>query len=89
MNNSINFLCDLWIVLSQLSNHQNIGENDCNAIVEVMQLVVEVLILKLQNEVPNILAILTDFGASELSHRMDSVLRAYEPNVENPVVKAA
>ncbi|WP_375607149.1 hypothetical protein [Bartonella sp. AC142YNZD] len=87
-----NFLCDLWIALSQFSNHRSIGDENCNAIVEVMELIEKVLILKLQDDVPNItkiLAILTDFGASELPHSMDSLLRAYEPNFENPIRKVA
>ncbi|WP_375640080.1 hypothetical protein [Bartonella sp. MM55XZML] len=87
-----NFLCDLWMALSQFSNHQSIGDENCNAIIEVMGMVEKALILKLQNEVPNItkiLAILTDFGDSELPHSMDSLLRAYEPNLESPIKKVA
>ncbi|WP_330169492.1 hypothetical protein [Bartonella grahamii] len=92
MNSSVDFLCDLWMALFKLSNHQSVGDEDCNAIVEVMESVVDALVLKLQDDVPNItkiLAILTDFGASELPHRMDSLLRAYAPTLECPVVKAA
>ncbi|WP_375610726.1 MULTISPECIES: hypothetical protein [unclassified Bartonella] len=92
MNSSVDFLCDLWMALFKLSNHRGIGDEDCNAIVEVMELIEKVLVLKLQNDVPNItkiLAILTDFGASELPHSMDSLLRAYEPNFENPIRKVA
>ncbi|WP_375655245.1 hypothetical protein [Bartonella sp. AA83SXKL] len=87
-----NFLCDLWMVLFQFSNHQSIGDEDCTAIIEIMGMVEKALILKLQNEVPNItkiLAILTDFGDSELPHSMDSLLRAYEPNFESPIKKVA
>ncbi|WP_375687899.1 MULTISPECIES: hypothetical protein [unclassified Bartonella] len=92
MNTNIDFLCDLWMALFQFSNHHSIGDENCNAIVEVMELIEKVLVLKLQNDVPNItkiLAILTDFGASELPHSMDSLLRAYEPNFENPIRKVA
>ncbi|WP_375679598.1 hypothetical protein [Bartonella sp. AP7XZML] len=92
MNISVDFLCDLWMALSQFSNHRSIGDENCNAIVEVMELIEKVLILKLQDELPNItkiLAILTDFGASEPPHSMDSLLRAYEPNFESPIKKVA
>ncbi len=92
MNSSVDFLCDLWMALFKLSNHRGIGDEDCNAIVEVMESVVDALVLKLQDDVPNItkiLAILTDFGASELPHRMDSLLRTYEPNLDNPIKKVA
>ncbi|KEC57649.1 hypothetical protein O97_00684 [Bartonella henselae str. Zeus] len=50
------------------------------------------LILKLQDEMPSILKILTvltDFGDSELPHSMDSLLRAYEPDLDNPIKKVA
>ncbi|WP_375675240.1 hypothetical protein [Bartonella sp. CL100XZDX] len=87
-----NFLCDLWMALFKFSNHRGIGDENCNAIVEVMELIEKVLVLKLQNELPNItkiLAILTDFGASELPHSMDSLLRAYESDLESPIKKVA
>ncbi|WP_142416274.1 hypothetical protein [Bartonella massiliensis] len=87
-----NFLCDLWIALSQFSNDENVSDKDCSALVQTMNAIEKVLILKLQNDVPNItkiLAILTDFGSSELPHRMDSLLRAYEPNLDNPIKKVA
>lgn len=87
-----NFLCDLWIALFQFSNDENINEKECAALVDIMSLVEKVLVLKLQNDVPNIvkiLAVLTDFGSSELPHRIDSLLRAYEPNLDNPIKKVA
>ncbi|GAA4666487.1 hypothetical protein [Bartonella pachyuromydis] len=87
-----NFLCDLWIALSQFSNDENVSDKDCSALVQTMNAVEKALILKLQNDVPNItkiLAILTDFGSSELPHSMDSLLRAYEPNLDNPIKKVA
>ncbi|WP_273755632.1 MULTISPECIES: hypothetical protein [unclassified Bartonella] len=87
-----NFLCDLWIALFQFSNDENINEKECTALVDIMSLVEKVLVLKLQNDVPNIvkiLAVLTDFGASELPHHLDSLLRAYEPNLESPIKKVA
>ncbi|WP_375702283.1 hypothetical protein [Bartonella sp. AA89HNZF] len=87
-----NFLCDLWIALSQFSNHRGIGDANCNAIVEVMELIEKVLISKLQDEMPSmlkILTVLTDFGDSELPHSMDSLLRAYEANFESPIKKVA
>uniref|UniRef100_UPI001ABA15F7 hypothetical protein n=1 Tax=Bartonella raoultii TaxID=1457020 RepID=UPI001ABA15F7 len=81
-----------WIALFQFSNDENINEKECTALVDIMSLVEKVLVLKLQNDVPNIvkiLAVLTDFGSSELPHRMDSLLRAYEPKFENPIKKVA
>ncbi|WP_375630420.1 MULTISPECIES: hypothetical protein [unclassified Bartonella] len=87
-----NFLCDLWIALSQFSNDENVSDKDCSALVQTMNAIENVLVLKLQDDVPNItkiLAILTDFGASELPHRMDSLLRTYEPNLDNPIKKVA
>ncbi|WP_375662285.1 MULTISPECIES: hypothetical protein [unclassified Bartonella] len=87
-----NFLCDLWIALSQFSNDENVSDKDCTALVDTMSVIEKALISKLQDDVPNItkiLAILTDFGASELPHSMDSLLRAYEPNFESPIKKVA
>ncbi|WP_273760700.1 hypothetical protein [Bartonella sp. ML70XJBT.G] len=87
-----NFLCDLWIALSQFSNDENVSDKDCSALVQTMNAVEKALILKLQNDLPNItkiLAVLTDFGSSELPHRMDSLLRAYEPDCDNPIKKVA
>ncbi|MCZ2158898.1 hypothetical protein NPX99_06400 [Bartonella sp. 220] len=92
MNTSIDFLCDLWMALSQFSNHQGIGDADCNALVQVMGIVEKALILKLQDEVPNItkiLAVLTDFGASEFPAAIDPFFKAYQPNWENPIKKVA
>ncbi|MCZ2158856.1 hypothetical protein NPX99_06180 [Bartonella sp. 220] len=87
-----NFLCDLWMALSQFSNHQGIGDADCNALVQVMGIVEKALILKLQDEVPNItkiLAVLTDFGASEFPTAIDPFLKAYQSNWENSIKKVA
>ncbi|WP_142417257.1 hypothetical protein [Bartonella massiliensis] len=87
-----NFLCDLWMALSQFSRHENMSDKDCTALVDTMSVIEKALILKLQDDVPNILKILTvltDFGDSELPHSMDSLLRAYEPNLDNPIRKVA
>ncbi|WP_317993594.1 hypothetical protein [Bartonella gliris] len=87
-----NFLCDLWIALSQFARHENMSNKECTALVDTMSVVEKALILKLQDDVPNItkiLAILTDFGASELPHSMDSLVRTYEPNLDNPIKKVA
>ncbi|EJF85543.1 hypothetical protein [Bartonella rattimassiliensis] len=87
-----NFLCDLWMALFKFSNDENVSDKDCSALVQTMNTIEKVLVLKLQNDVPNItkiLAILTDFGSSELPHSMDSLLRAYEPNFESPIKKVA
>ncbi|WP_254475290.1 hypothetical protein [Bartonella sp. B1098] len=87
-----NFLCDLWMALYQFSRHENMSDKDCTALVDTMSVIEKALILKLQNEMPSILKILTvltDFGDSELPHSMDSLLRAYEPNLDNPIKKVA
>ncbi len=92
MNTSIDFLCDLWIALSQFVNCEYVDDKDCSDLVDIMSVVEKALILKLQDEIPNItkiLAVLTDFGDSELPHRMDSLLRAYDPSLQKPVTKAA
>ncbi len=87
-----NFLCDLWMALSQFSNHQSVGDEDCNTLVQVMGVVEKALILELQDEVPNftkILAVLTNFGASEFPMAMNPFLKAYEPDLESPIKKVA
>ncbi|WP_375627783.1 MULTISPECIES: hypothetical protein [unclassified Bartonella] len=87
-----NFLCDLWLALSQFSRHENMNDKDCTALVDTMSVIEKALILKLQDEMPSILKILivlTDFGDSELPHSMDPLLRAYEPDFENPIKKVA
>ncbi|WP_330167796.1 hypothetical protein [Bartonella grahamii] len=89
-----NFLCNLWMALYQFSRHENMSNKDCTALVDTMSVVEKALILKLQDDrlmpsILKILTVLTDFGDSELPHSMDSLLRAYEPNLESPLVKAA
>ncbi|WP_375642671.1 MULTISPECIES: hypothetical protein [unclassified Bartonella] len=87
-----NFLCDLWIALSQFSRHENISNKDCTALVDTMSIIEKALIVKLQDEVPNnikVLAVLTDFGDSELPHSMNPLLQAYAPTLENPIKKVA
>ncbi|WP_375635123.1 MULTISPECIES: hypothetical protein [unclassified Bartonella] len=92
MNSSVDFLCDLWIALYQFSNDENINEKECTALINIMSLVEKALIFKLQDEVPNftkILAVLTDFGASEFPMAMNPFLKAYEPDLESPIKKVA
>ncbi|WP_330169480.1 hypothetical protein [Bartonella grahamii] len=92
MNSSADFLCDLWIALSQFSRHENMSDKDCTALVDTMSVIEKALILKLQDEVPNILKILTvltDFGDSELPHSMNPLLQAYAPTLESPIKKVA
>ncbi|WP_375707580.1 hypothetical protein, partial [Bartonella sp. AA1HLJMS] len=67
MNTSIDFLCDLWIALYQFVNCEYVDDKDCSDLVDIMSIVEKALILKLQDEIPNItkiLAVLTDFGDS-------------------------
>ncbi|WP_273758955.1 hypothetical protein, partial [Bartonella sp. AU55XJBT] len=76
----------------QFSDRDDIEDKAFNTLIETMDAIEKALILKLQDEMPNILKILTvltDFGDSELPHSMDSLLRAYEPNFENPIKKVA
>ncbi|AGF76208.1 MULTISPECIES: hypothetical protein [Bartonella] len=92
MKCSVDFLCDLWMALSQFSRHESMSDKDCTALVDTMSVVEKALILKLRDEMPSILKILTvltDFGDSELPHSMDSFLKAYEPNLEHPIKKVA
>ncbi|MDN0001873.1 hypothetical protein, partial [Bartonella henselae] len=80
------------LALSQFSKHENMNDKDCTALVDTMSVIEKALILKLQDEMPSILKILTvltDFGDSELPHSMDSLLRAYEPDLDNPIKKVA
>ncbi|WP_273789660.1 hypothetical protein [Bartonella sp. ML70XJBT] len=87
-----NFLCDLWMALSQFSNDENVSDKDCSALVDIMGVVEKALILKLQDDVPNItkiLAVLTGFGTSELPHSMNPLLQAYAPTLEIPIKKVA
>ncbi len=87
-----NFLCNLWIVLSQFSRHENMSDKNRTALVDTMSVVEKALILKLQDEVPSILKILTvltNFGDSELPHSIDSLLRAYEPDLKPLIKKVA
>ncbi|WP_273721106.1 MULTISPECIES: hypothetical protein [unclassified Bartonella] len=87
-----NFLCDLWITLFQFVNCEYVDDKNCSALVDIMGVVEKALIVKLQDEVPNItkiLAVLTDFGDSELPHSMDSLLRTYEPDLESSIKKVA
>ncbi|EJF82611.1 hypothetical protein [Candidatus Bartonella washoeensis] len=92
MKCSVDFLCDLWMALSQFSNHPDLGYEDRKALVQVMGVMENALILKLQDEVPNItkiLAVLTDFGTSEFPAIMYPLLKAYNPDLENPIKKVA
>ncbi|VEJ45777.1 Uncharacterised protein [Bartonella vinsonii] len=87
-----NFLCDLWITLFQFVNCEYVDDKNCSALVDIMGVVERALILKLQDEVPNItkiLAVLTGFGTSELPHSMNPLLQAYAPTLENPIKKVA
>ncbi|GAA4667164.1 hypothetical protein GCM10023262_15640 [Bartonella pachyuromydis] len=41
-----NFLCDLWMALSQFSKHENMSYKEYTTLVDIMNLVKKVLILK-------------------------------------------
>ncbi|WP_375657319.1 hypothetical protein [Bartonella sp. CM120XJJH] len=87
-----NFLCDLWIALSQFSRHENISNKDCTALVDTMSVIEKALIVKLQDESPNalrILAMITNFGTLKPPPIMEPFLKTYEPNLDPPIVKAA
>ncbi|WP_273760661.1 hypothetical protein [Bartonella sp. ML70XJBT.G] len=56
------------------------------SLVELMADLEKVLVLKLQNEIPNftkILAIITEFGCSEPIHSIAPLLKAYRPDFDN------
>ncbi|WP_455475331.1 hypothetical protein [Bartonella sp. B17] len=92
MNISIDALCDSWITLFHLCNDDRFGDNDCNAMVKTMSIIENALVLKLQDEVPNViksLAILTNFGDSGFPQIMSAFLKAYDPSLESPVIKVA
>ncbi|WP_336277129.1 hypothetical protein [Bartonella sp. CB178] len=92
MSTSIDALCDSWIALFHLCNDDRLGDNDCNAIVKTMSVIENTLVLKLQDEVPNViktLAVLTDFGSSEFPQVMEPFLKAYDPNLKSFPEKAA
>ncbi|UTO27858.1 hypothetical protein [Bartonella harrusi] len=92
MNTSIDFLCDLWMALFQFSDRDDVEDKDFNALIETMDAIEKVLILKLQDESPNalrILAMITNFGTLKPPPIMEPLLKAYEPNLESPVVKGA
>ncbi|AQX30804.1 hypothetical protein [Bartonella schoenbuchensis] len=82
MSKSVDFLCDLWMSLFQFVSHESAEEEDCIALVEIMDTVEKTLIAKLQSETPDtlkIMAILTGFGSSELPRMLDPLLKAYSP----------
>ncbi len=39
MNTSIDFLCDLWIALSQFVNCEYVDDKDCSDLVDIMSIV--------------------------------------------------
>ncbi|AQX20156.1 hypothetical protein [Bartonella sp. WD16.2] len=80
-SNSVDFLCDLWMSFFQFINGKN-AEEDCIALLEIMDVIEKALIAKLQKETPDtlkILAVLTGFGNSELPRTLDPLLKAYSP----------
>ncbi|WP_035008316.1 hypothetical protein [Candidatus Bartonella washoeensis] len=82
LNITTDFLCDLWMAVFK---EVNSGYTECeysNALVELMADLEKVLILKSQNEIPNvakILAIITEFGQSEPIQSIAPLLKAYSP----------
>ncbi|ATO57152.1 hypothetical protein [Bartonella sp. 1-1C] len=92
MNTSIDFLCDLWMALYQFSDRDDIEDKAFNTLIETMDAIEKALILKLQDETPNalkILAMITNFGTLRPPPIIESLLRAYEPNLDNPITKVA
>ncbi len=80
------------MALFQFVNCEYVDNKNCSTLVDIMGVVEKALILKPQDEVPNItkiLAVLKGFGTSELPHSMNSLLQAYAPTLESPVVEAA
>ncbi|PIT68545.1 hypothetical protein [Bartonella tribocorum] len=92
MNTSVDFLCDLWMALCQFSDRDDVEDKAFSALIETMDAIEKTLILKLQDESPNalkILAMITNFGSLKPPPIMEHLLRAYEPNFENPIKKVA
>ncbi len=58
-----NFLCDLWMALSQFSRHENMSDKIVLLMVDTMSLVEKTLFLKLQDEVPILLSISFSYDA--------------------------
>ncbi|MCZ2204000.1 hypothetical protein [Bartonella sp. A05] len=73
------FLCDLWMKLSQFSDHESIGDEECTLLIDVMEKVEKALIVRLQTELPSfikVMTVFTNFGDSELSKNLDPLLKA-------------
>ncbi|WP_208442380.1 hypothetical protein [Bartonella raoultii] len=76
------FLCDLWMAVFKEANTDYTEGEYHISLVELMADLEKVLVLKLQNEMPNftkILAIITEFGQSEPIHSIAPLLKAYTP----------
>ncbi len=76
------FLCDLWMAVFKEANTDYTEDEYSNALVELMADLEKILVLKLQNEMPNIakiLAIITEFGQSEPIKSIAPLLKAYTP----------
>ncbi|MCZ2328895.1 hypothetical protein [Bartonella sp. F02] len=86
------FLCDLWMKLSQFSNHESIGEEECIILTDIMEKVEQALIVRLQNEFPSFVKVITvfaDSGDSELSKSLDPLLKDYDLSLKSPIKKMA
>ncbi|GAA4667371.1 hypothetical protein [Bartonella pachyuromydis] len=80
------FLCDLWMAVCKEVNTDYTEDEYSESLVELMADLEKVLVLKLQNEIPNftkILAIITEFGCSEPIHSIAPLLKAYRPDFDN------
>ncbi|WP_183194709.1 hypothetical protein [Bartonella fuyuanensis] len=88
INITTDFLCDLWLAVCKEANSDDIDtENEYHvSLVELMAALEKVLFFKLQNEIPNftkILAIMTEFGQSEPIESIVSLLKIYNPILDN------
>ncbi|WP_142416925.1 hypothetical protein [Bartonella massiliensis] len=86
INITTDFLCDLWMAVCKEVNTDHIQYEYCSALLELMAVLEKVLVLKLQNEMPNFtktLAIITDFGRSGPIHSIAHLLKAYKPDFDN------
>ncbi|WP_375674903.1 hypothetical protein [Bartonella sp. AP9QHHD] len=88
INITTDFLCDLWLAVCKEANSDDIDTEDNYhvSLVELMAALEKVLFFKLQNEIPNftkILAIMTEFGQSELIESIVSLLKTYNPIFDN------
>ncbi|UNE54932.1 hypothetical protein [Bartonella machadoae] len=85
-NITTDFLCNLWMAVFKEVNSNYTEDQYSDALVELMSDIEKVLVLKLQNEIPNVakvLAIITEFGKSEPMQSIAKLLKVYSPDISD------